>query len=758
MLQALERGLWRISVNWLSLDQILKAFKKTRQHWIYAVFAIVLGVLVHEGLFFLLPLLLFFYFRFPKFYWLFLLIFATSFTSLHLTTTASVIPDLSGEQEIYTAEIIRVRRRCEQRQTAIVLIDGHEVFMTFRDGYPRIVPGQTVEIFGRLSIPSEPTVPHRFNFQTFLRHQGIYLTIHTSQLKVVETHFSPWRFQYDLSDWMRERFPPLTASYLQSFFLGVRDDMDSETMDMFANLGLLQLFSISGVNVTLLTGIVKDALKRIGLIDIFVDAIVIIFCIAFVFMAGGSVSVVRACLMAVLAIVNRRFKVGLSSFDIFSLVFISNFILNPRVVFQGGFQFSYWISFVLICSRSSLKKLGSLQSRLAIVYLARMAAIPLSIASSYEVNLTAYISSLLISPLLITFIIPALLITLFLPFLAPLMDLMLQAFELINGFLEPILSWNLTFGTISLPIIMLLMACLLISCYLCEKHQNLLVRLGLIGIYLFVLEGNRLWQPYSVVTFLDVGQGDAAIIRSPYQSCNIVIDTGGDVSRVRSDNPSIFANTLEPYLLGNGVRHVDFLILTHEHYDHIAEAIPLMNRFNVRNLIISEAEVDRQMAAIIDEARRLNIPIHVARPLDRFTCGNQVYTFIHSEIDNLDVNEDSLVTTVEIDGFNVMITGDIGHVSEAAVLTNNHLPYIDIYQVAHHGSRYSNSLAFLDALNVGYAVVQVASRNFYGHPHVELFEVTHALGIPLLNSSVHGTIQFKLQRGDYQIYIWPHGD
>jgi len=732
--------------------------KKTRQHWIYAVFATILGILVHNNLFILLPLLAFFYFRFPKFYWIFFLITLTSIGLLHFATNDPALPYLTGEQNTYTAQVIRVRRRTEERQTAIIDIEGHHVFMTFRESYPRLIPGQSIKISGSLTVPTEPTIPYRFNFKTFLYHQNIHLTIHTSQLEILEMQFSPWRFQYDIADWIRARFPPLTASYLQSFLLGIRDDMDSETMEIFSNLGILQIFSISGVNVTLLTDMLKNTLKRIGLIDIFVDAIVIAFCIGFIFIAGGSVSVIRACSMTMLAIINRRFKIGLSSFDIFSLVFIANFIFNPRVVYQGGFQFSYWISFVLICSRSTLKNLSPIQSRIVTVYLARMASIPLSLASGFEVNVTSYLSNLLISPILMTLIIPSLLVTLLIPPLSPLMDLMLQAFQLINSTLEPILNLNIIFGAIPLLVIILLLATLLVSCYLYEKHQKILYRLALIGVYLLILEGNRLWQPYSAITFLDVGQGNSTIIRSPYQACTIVIDTGGDMSRIRSNNPSIFSNTLEPYLLGNGVRNIDFLILTHEHYDHIAEAIPLMNRFNVRNLIVSEAEMNHQMAAIVDEAYRLNIPIHTAHPLDRFTCGNQVYTFVHNEVDNLDINEDSLVMTVELDGFNAMITGDIGHVTEAAVLANNHLSHIDFYQVAHHGSRYSNSLDFLDALNVRYAVVPVGRRNFYGHPHAELFEVTNALEIPLLSSAIHGTIQFRLQSGQYWIHIWPHGD
>ena len=729
--------------------------KRTRQHWIYAIFAIVLGIFVYNGLLILLPLLAFFYFRFPKSYWVFLFVFGASILLLHFATEEPTIPYLSGEQATYTTQIIRVRRRTDERQTAIISIDGKRVFMTFRDTYPRLIPGQTVEIFGRLTEPSEPTVPHRFNFRTFLRNQGIHLTIHTSELVVVETNFSPWRFQYDLADWIRDRFPPLTSSYLQSFFLGLRDDMDEETMDIYSNLGILHVFAISGVHVTLLAGIIRDALKRIGLIDIIVDVILTLFCITFIFITGGSVSIIRACAMAILAIINRRLKLGLSSFDIFAIVFIANFILDPLVVYQRGFQFSYWIAFILICSRPTLRGLTPIQTRLTIVFLARMASIPIAVSSGYEINITSYIANLVLVPLLMQIIIPALLLTLFLPFLAPLTDFLLRTFEYLNSFLQPFLNINVIFGSVPLPVIILLMSLLLTSCYFYEKHKKLWIRLALIGLYILVLETNRIWQPYTAITFLDVGQGDAVIIRSPYQACTIVIDTGGDVSRIRSNSPSIFSNTLEPYLLGNGVRNIDFLILTHEHYDHIAEAIPLMNRFNVRNIIISEAEYEHQMQAIIDEARRQSIPIRVVRPLDTFACGNQVYTFIHDKIDNLDVNEDSLVMTVEVDDFNVLLTSDIGHITESAILANNHLSHIDIYQVAHHGSRYSNSLEFMDTLNIRYAIVQVGRRNFYGHPHAELFDVTDELGIPLLNNTEHGTIQFRLRNGNYQIHIWP---
>jgi len=742
----------------LNLRTGLAFIKPARQHLIYGAFCVLLGVLVYNGLYILLLSLVFFCVRFPKKYWLFFLIFGASVGWLHFHNQHPTLPDLDGVPRAYVAEVIRIRRQSDDRQTAMIDIDGHSVFMTLRNAEPRLAPGQTIEVYGRLSSPTSPTVPHRFNFQDFLLNQGIHLTMHTDQVTVVSDRFSVWQIQHQLGDWVQNTFPEPTSSYLQSFFFGLRRDMDEDIMSIFSDLGILHVLAISGVHVTLLTGILKDGLKRIGLIDLFVDGVVVLFCIAFIFVAGGSISIVRASSMSLLSLINRRFKLGLSSFDVFALVFMACFIVNPLLVYQGGFQFSFWISFVLICSRPTLQGSSPLKSKLAIVYLARMASIPISVSSGFEVNVTSYVANLLLVPLLMQFIIPALLVSLFLPFLSPVTNFLLEIFEEINLFLHPILNVNLIFGALPLVGVVLLMGCLLLSCFYYERHRKLWIRLALIGVYVLVLEGARLWQPYSAVTFLDVGQGDAAIIRSPYHSCTIVVDTGGDVSRVRGHNPSIFSNTLEPYLLGNGVRRVDLLILTHEHYDHIAEAIPLMNRFEVGGLIISEAEAGDQLQTILDEADRLGIPVHRATPLDTFTCGNQHYTFIHREIDNQDVNEDSLVMAVDVEGWSILLTGDIGHPTEDVILVNNPLERVDVYQVAHHGSRHSNSLEFMEALNIRYAVVQVGRRNFYGHPSQELFDVTDQLEIPLLSNAVHGTVQFRLRNGRYSIHIWPWGD
>jgi len=738
------------------VEQILKIFKNTRHQLIFVVLATLCGVFIFEGLYFVIVIIFFFIFRFPKSWYYFLIILIFSFIFLFIIHENNIPEILTNEQQDYQAQIIRVNRRGEDRQTAIIKINNQRIFMTFAESYPRILPGQTIEFSTSIRTPTNPTVPYRFNFKEFLSYQSIHHTIFISELTVTTQKFSIWQLQFHASDWIEQRFSPLTVAYIQAFFLGLRDNMDEESLQTFSDLGIIQLLSISGVNVTLMTGLIKNFFKRIGLVDILIDPIVIIFCILFVIFAGGSISVVRACLMTILATINRRFKFGFSSFDIFSLVFISNFLINPLIIYRAGFQFSYWISFVLICSRNVLANLSPLKSKISILYLARMASIPLTAANSFEVHLVSFLANFLVAPILMQIIIPLLLLTLIFPFIEPVTIIFIQLFESFNTFLRPFLNIQLVVGSLSLQFVFILVSIFLFSCYLYEKHRFVMIRIAMIIVYFIFFEINRLAQFNSYVTFLDVGQGDATVLRSPFHQCNIVVDTGGDVSRVRSNNPSTFAQTLEPYLLGNGVRVIDYLILTHEHYDHIAESVNLMNRFDVKNIIYNGAEVGTQMKTILDEADRLNIPVHQAKTLDSFTCGKKHLVFVQPPVSNIDTNEDSLVMTIEIDDFTFMITGDIGHVSEAAVLANVTVDSIDFYQVAHHGSRYSNSFEFLDALNVRYAIVPVGVRNFYGHPHQELFDVTDALHIPLFSSAVDGTVQIRIMRGRYEILSWPH--
>ena len=714
---------------------------------------ILVAVFVNEGFFLAIFVLLFYIRRFPRKYWLYFCVCLLAFGWLRLSLRERSYP-FSEEMTTYYATVREIRRQRDDRQTAIIDIAGNKVFLTYPHGEPRLLPGDIIAVKGRIRKPTNPTVPHQFNFKRHLRTQGIGLTLYATSLTKIDESWSIWRYQYQILEWLEASYPPLTAAYIQALFLGVRDGIEPGALEAYNQLGILHLFAISGLHVALLTTILMHLLKRIGLIQNLIDLFVFCFLGIFIIITGASASIVRAGGMMMLALLNRRFKWQLSAYDIFAIVFMINFIINPRQIYQSGFIFSYWITFVLISTQSFFREFSPLKITLFIPFMAQLAGLPIRLAGSYEFNLVAYLNNLLLVPLVTYAIIPLLLLALVIPQLSLLTEHVLVGFEELSLLFSQRLNVPTTFGALTLEVILLLAAMLLFCCWYFGVTKKSGVWLGLILAYAITLEGQRLWRPNSQITFLDVGQGESTVIQSPFQSCTVIIDTGGIFS-FSGASSSIFSRTLEPFLLGEGIRRVDYLILTHEHFDHIGEAIPLLERFTVTNLVISEATPTGLLKDIIRVADEQNTAVLTARPHDVITCANQIHTFIHQAVRNMDINEESLVSTLAINDFTVLFTGDIGFPAEATILKNYSLSGLDIYHVAHHGSRFSNSMAFLESLSPRYAVVSAGRNNFYGHPSRELFEVVNDLNIPLLNTQNEGTIQFKINRRGYQIFIYP---
>ena len=108
--------------------------------------------------------------------------------------------------------------------------------------------------------------------------------------------------------------------------------------------------------------------------------------------------------------------------------------------------------------------------------------------------------------------------------------------------------------------------------------------------------------------------------------------------------------------------------------------------------------------------------------------------------------------TVEISDLTVLLTGDISTEVEADILSQYPGLKLDVYKAAHHGSKTSNSLTFLEQLAPSISVVSSGKNNRYGHPSQEFLSTLSTLNIPLLNTQVDGTIQFEMKRGEALVH------
>ncbi len=210
------------------------------------------------------------------------------------------------------------------------------------------------------------------------------------------------------------------------------------------------------------------------------------------------------------------------------------------------------------------------------------------------------------------------------------------------------------------------------------------------------------------VTYLDVGQGDAAVIEG--YSKTMVIDTGRTGREV------------EGFLRYLGKGAVDVLVITHADDDHAAGALHVMRKVPVRevwdNGLITYPEnllrnsVHRSLERG-EEANAGNLRIQVLHPYRGFS------TFGDNEATA--ENNDSLVVRVAGQK-SFLFTGDTAREAEEDMLHLGAWLKSDVIKVSHHGSRTSSAEDFLDAVSPGIAVISVGRDNPYGHPHEETME------------------------------------
>lgn len=236
------------------------------------------------------------------------------------------------------------------------------------------------------------------------------------------------------------------------------------------------------------------------------------------------------------------------------------------------------------------------------------------------------------------------------------------------------------------------------------------------------------------VHFIDIGQGDAILLRFPTGE-NMLIDTG--------DRDG--SNTLVKYLEAQSIKTLDYLVLTHAHSDHIGEAYDVLSNFKVKNLwMSSKTSTTKTYLNILEKAEELGLEIDTPFRGEKYKVGEGQFTIL-SPVDGEnyeDINDSSIVMKFEYGSFSIMFTGDAESPAEESILSAYGASALrcDILKCGHHGSSSSTSDAFLDAVSPKYAVISCGTGNSYGHPHKETMMKLNAKGLEILRTDTQGTI------------------
>lgn len=230
------------------------------------------------------------------------------------------------------------------------------------------------------------------------------------------------------------------------------------------------------------------------------------------------------------------------------------------------------------------------------------------------------------------------------------------------------------------------------------------------------------------VHFIDVGQGDAALILT--EKSAVVIDAG----------PASSADKLTEYISAYTSK-IDCLVISHPHEDHMGGAAKLLERLPVDKIIMnSDASDSGFFSKTLDVIAEKGIDLYKAGPGDTYGIEDITLELFAPLKDYGDKNNNSVVLKASIPEFSVIFTGDAEAEAEKDILEiyGSSLD-ADVLKVGHHGSSTSTSEVFLSFVSPEIAVISCAAGNSYGHPHSETLSKLAMVGANVYRTDKDGT-------------------
>lgn len=605
--------------------------------------------------------------------------------------------------------------------------------------------------------------------------------------------------------------PEPEASLAAGILLGVRAGIDPAIRDAFAIAGLSHVVAISGWNVAivvvLLGGLTKPLRRRTGPV---VPALVAMAAVAgYVVLVGASPAVVRAALMAG-ALVGARLA-GSPAHAASALMgaVLVMLLLTPGALWDVGFQLSALATGGLIVLGAPIEgRLGRwpawIRTPMALTVAAQLATLPVLLATFGQVSLVAPLANVAVVPLIPAVMAGAALASVIggLAGLAPVPLFSDAAIWLSGGIAWLPLHGLIAVGTgaaqvplAAVPIAgspILTAAWYPILALLARRwHRrpppetpaavpvSLDTRAGdqagpvlpegaaLAAAAVWIARPRRAALLLSTIlvlataltrpdghlhlTVLDIGQGDAILIRAP-DGATALIDGGPDPDRTLRE-------------IGEALpfwqRTIDLVLLTHPHLDHLGGLTEVLRRYHVRAYVDGGRPTETGPLRQLRAAAVAEPGIHIRNAL-----AGQVIPLGGVELEILfptpadvarappmnDVNNTSVVVLLRYGGFRALLTGDAEAPVEQLLTDRGALSPVDVLKVGHHGSDSGTTPAFLAAIQPSVAIISVGLDNDYGHPHRSTLDHLAAVpGLALFRTDLDGTIEVETDGWTYAV-------
>ncbi len=263
------------------------------------------------------------------------------------------------------------------------------------------------------------------------------------------------------------------------------------------------------------------------------------------------------------------------------------------------------------------------------------------------------------------------------------------------------------------------------------------------------------------VDFLDVGQGDAALITFPGGE-TMLVDGGGRHSYRKADEAEepfepdvrrVGEAVVSETLWANGLSDLDYIVATHADADHVQGLTDIVKNFRVGRALFGRLPAnDPDMTDLYTALHRRGVPVERVGRGDVLGVGEVtvevMYPFHNDNADATSTNDDSVVMRIVYGERTFLLTGDIESAAEQELVSSGGTLHADVVKVAHHGSRTSSIPPFVSSANADFAVISVGRRSQFGHPHAEVVDRWQAAGASVIITGMNGMISVSTDGSD----------
>lgn len=549
--------------------------------------------------------------------------------------------------------------------------------------------------------------PNQFDYTNYLHYQNIKGVINSTNIKLVDHKFTLSSIHYQIKDYIDNRFPSNESSYLNTLVIGNDDTLNSEDID---KIGISHLFVISGLHVSILVMIVNRILKLFKFNQNIINYITVILIGLYVCLTNFLISVIRVFISLVF---KTFFK--LDKLDLISLNFIVVVLVNPYIIFSLSFILSYLIAFFMMLynikitinvkNKTLNKIINYLVNTLLLTLLIQLLVLPFVISINPDFNLI----SILVNPIFILFVtylyLPISFLTVLFPVILPIYSYITIIFEYlaknsanIEFLCIPLGNINTLFKVLYYGVYYVL----LISIETKKYKYSIIFIIFMIGWY-----HQGIFRFKDTIYFLDMPEGDSTVIITKHMKDVIVIDTAEKTKN--NDFTKIIKNF--------GIKHIDYLIISHSDSDHIGGSFDLVKKVKVKNLILGIYDKNE----VTNYVKRYCMNTYYLKSNDQIKTKRFHINVLSPMKDYQNINDNSLVFILTLNNTKFLFTGDISTKVEKDLIKTYQIN-VDYLKVAHHGSKTSTSNEFLSNIKYKYAVVMSGYYNPFGFPINEVMD------------------------------------